>query len=467
MSNAKSDPVRLWSRSVDQSNARGFCVKEETNMITRHRVGTQFKAQDRADGRWIIEGYASTDAVDSYNEIVEPEAFRETMAQFEEFPVVLFMHRFYDMPVGKVISWEIRTRGLWVEVEISKTADKIWDLIQDDYLKAFSIGFNYGTVESTDGDGPDIIKKLILLEISVVNIPANRESLFNVANEKGIDLSEFNTKSHKQTLLTKGGGGMDTLTLDQVKTVTDEAVKQGIKDALPTLTTVSKDAARDAVKTAIGNIEVKPPEGMATLAQIQEATKNAVTQADLEGIKDAVLGDLSALQKKLDRIAAPGLSPLEGSLANIPASRLRILGDDLGLLATAYDKVILDLGAGVERTVRQFTHKVGTCLVITTDEPTALTDAYAFIKVIHTEQSKANIQIIINIANSVHEGNRTYQTLLKACEGFLKISPPLLGVVRRDLKVREAIRNQSSILTRFPNSEAAVDVEAIIGTLLK
>jgi flagellar biosynthesis protein FlhG len=48
----------------------------------------------------------------------------------------------------------------------------------------------------------------------------------------------------------------------------------------------------------------------------------------------------------------------------------------------------------------------------------------------------------------------------------LKISPPLAGVIRRDLKVRDAIRNQTPILTRSPNSEAAQDVEAIVSTLL-
>ena len=156
-----------------------------------------------------------------------------------------------------------------------------------------------------------------------------------------------------------------------------------------------------------------------------------------------------------------------GGLANIPTSRLQILGDDLALLSSSYDKVILDLGAGVERTVRQLTHNVGACLVVATDEPTSLTDAYAFIKVTHMEQPGADIRIVINIANSTREGERTYNTLLKACEGFLKISPPLMGVIRRDNKVREAIKSQTSILTRFPNTEAAADVEAIAEKLIE
>ncbi len=155
-----------------------------------------------------------------------------------------------------------------------------------------------------------------------------------------------------------------------------------------------------------------------------------------------------------------------GSLANIPASRLQILSDDLALLARAYDKVIIDLGAGLERTVRQLAHNVGTVLVLATDEPTSLTDAYAFIKVTVTERPQTAVRIIINMARSLRDGERTYNTLLKACEGFLKISPPLLGIIRRDDKVREAIRSQSSILTRYPNAVAAGDVEAIARSLI-
>ncbi len=150
-----------------------------------------------------------------------------------------------------------------------------------------------------------------------------------------------------------------------------------------------------------------------------------------------------------------------GGLANVPVSRLQILGDDLNLIAATYDKVIIDLGACVERTVRQLTQSVGTCLVVATDEPTSLTDAYAFIKVTHMERPGADIRIVINMANSTREGERTYNTLLKACEGFLKISPPLIGVIRKDNKVRESIKSQSSILTKFPNTEAATDVEKI------
>ncbi|SDE27309.1 MinD/ParA family protein [Rhodospira trueperi] len=155
-----------------------------------------------------------------------------------------------------------------------------------------------------------------------------------------------------------------------------------------------------------------------------------------------------------------------GSLANIPPSRLQLVAEDLVLMGREYDHVLLDLGAGVEKAVRQLARAAGTILVVTSDEPTALTDAYAFIKITAIERPEVDIRVVVNAANSTREGERTYSTLLKACQGFLRIAPPLAGVVRRDTRVRESIRNQTPLLTRYPNSEAAMDVEALADRLL-
>ncbi len=156
-----------------------------------------------------------------------------------------------------------------------------------------------------------------------------------------------------------------------------------------------------------------------------------------------------------------------GSLGNVPANRLQVLSEDLTLMSATYDHIIVDMGAGVERTIRYLMQNVGTCLVVATDEPTSLTDAYAFIKINHLERPGTDIQIVINMADTVKEGQKTYNTLLKACQGFLKISPSLAGIIRRDSKVRDAIRSQTPILTCFPSSSAATDVENIAKKLLE
>ena len=153
-------------------------------------------------------------------------------------------------------------------------------------------------------------------------------------------------------------------------------------------------------------------------------------------------------------------------LASMPIGRLQILGEDLSTVAADYDKIILDMGAGVEKPVRILSGMAEKIIVVCTDEPTSLTDAYAFIKIMTMQYPKSDINIVVNQANSIREGQRTYDILLKACTNFLKITPPLLGIIRKDTRVRDSIRNQSSILTRYPNSEAAEDVVAIAKRLL-
>lgn len=187
------------------------------------------------------------------------------------------------------------------------------------------------------------------------------------------------------------------------------------------------------------------------------------------------LGSVIAETKTLNQVIAHSektrfdiIAGRSGSagLASMPVGRLQILGEDLSLLANSYNKVILDMGAGVEKSVRILSSLASQIIVVCTDEPTSLTDAYAFIKIMSMQYPKCNLNIVVNQANSVREGERTYETLLKACRNFLKISPPLLGVVRRDTRVRDAIRSQMPLISRYPTSEAAEDVIAIARKLV-
>ncbi|OUS18828.1 cobyrinic acid a,c-diamide synthase [Rhodospirillales bacterium 47_12_T64] len=155
-----------------------------------------------------------------------------------------------------------------------------------------------------------------------------------------------------------------------------------------------------------------------------------------------------------------------GNLANLPAQRLNNLTTDLANLSESYDRIILDLGAGIDRTVRQLASQAQVCLVITTDEPTSLTDAYAFIKLTKMQRPDADLRVIVNMAETEHDGHKTYNTIRKACESFLKITPPLAGIIVRDNKVKEAIRNQTPLLVRYPTSSAAERVEQIARNLL-
>jgi flagellar biosynthesis protein FlhG len=186
-------------------------------------------------------------------------------------------------------------------------------------------------------------------------------------------------------------------------------------------------------------------------------------------LASVIVGKLTLAQSVID-VDELGFSVIagrsgSGSLALLPPPRLNALREQLLLLTSSYDRVIIDLGAGVDRTVQSLPPSRGACFVVTTDEPTALTDAYAFIKLTIAERPNADIRIVINLAESLNAGQKTYETLLKACRGFLKFEPPLAGVIRRDAKVRQCIQQQKPLLTLYPNCDAAGDVERLARTI--
>ena len=162
----------------------------------------------------------------------------------------------------------------------------------------------------------------------------------------------------------------------------------------------------------------------------------------------------------------PGKSG-SGALATLLPARVSEIRDGLLQVCKAYDRVIVDLGAGVETAVRTLTAAAGRVLVVVNDEPTSLTNSYALIKVSQMTTPGIEMQIVVNQEANPSDGEKTYKTLLRACENFLKISPPLAGIVRRDDRVKESIRHQTALLTRYPNSIAAADVAVIAEKLLK
>jgi len=195
---------------------------------------------------------------------------------------------------------------------------------------------------------------------------------------------------------------------------------------------------------------------------------NVDIQLGLTPDKDlgAVVEGSSTLTSAITRYDAGGFDILagrsgSGSLATLATQKIAELRNDLIAIAKNYDTVLIDLGAGVERSVRQMAGPAAFTYIVVTDEPTSLTDAYAFIKQSRAANPNAEMRIVVNMAVSQSEGNKTYETIRKACESFLRYSPPLAGIIRRDPKVRDSIRAQTPLLIRSPLTEAASDVESI------
>ncbi len=149
------------------------------------------------------------------------------------------------------------------------------------------------------------------------------------------------------------------------------------------------------------------------------------------------------------------------TLATLSSEKLEAICEDLKQLQKNYDFVVIDLGAGVEQHVQYLASLAARCIVVITDEPTSLTDAYAFIKITHGNKNAPDVGIVVNQAATQKEGEVTYHSINKACVNFLNISPPLLGIIRRDNKVKDTIRAQKSLLIRAPHSTAATDAAVL------
>lgn len=150
-----------------------------------------------------------------------------------------------------------------------------------------------------------------------------------------------------------------------------------------------------------------------------------------------------------------------GSLANLSTDKINSLRKDLDKIAKSYDIVLLDLGAGIESQVQSLARLASKCLIVITDEPTSLTDAYAFIKILRITDPSIEVQITVNMAENQREGMKTFANIKNACESFLKFSPRLAGVIRKDPKVKETIKSQKSMLVKYSKSLAAADVSAL------
>jgi flagellar biosynthesis protein FlhG len=150
-----------------------------------------------------------------------------------------------------------------------------------------------------------------------------------------------------------------------------------------------------------------------------------------------------------------------GALSALDDTALDAVLATLRDAATRYDHVVLDLGAGIDRATRRMAAFADLLLVLATEEPTSLTDAYAVLKLHHADHAQGEARIVVNQAGNGTSGERTYATLARACTAFLGHTPKLAGILRRDDRVRDAIRRQTLLLQRHPNATAAGDVERL------
>jgi flagellar biosynthesis protein FlhG len=162
-----------------------------------------------------------------------------------------------------------------------------------------------------------------------------------------------------------------------------------------------------------------------------------------------------------DLLAAPAGS---GALADADAIIAEKLMEKLRR-ATGYDRILIDLGAGISDPTLTIASISDDAVVVMTPDPAALTDAYAFVKLMLKRTGGRAPSILVNMAANTGEAKRTAEALTNSARNFLKSTPAYLGFVPADSRVVECIRRQTSLWTAYPNSPALEAISGMTGRL--
>lgn len=134
--------------------------------------------------------------------------------------------------------------------------------------------------------------------------------------------------------------------------------------------------------------------------------------------------------------------------------KMRLL-DGLDAMHASFDFVLIDTEAGISDNVTYFNTAAQEILVVTTPEPTAITDAYALMKLLSTQFQEKHFNLIVNQAHSDEEALDVYRKLTMVANRYLDISIDYFGSVPADPQMVTAIRRQKVIIECFPDSATA------------
>jgi flagellar biosynthesis protein FlhG len=148
----------------------------------------------------------------------------------------------------------------------------------------------------------------------------------------------------------------------------------------------------------------------------------------------------------------PGASGLY-EMANLSIMELNFLIKAFNSISQDFDIVIIDTGAGISKHVLSFVRSSDEVIIVTTPEPSAITDAYAVIKLIYKYSQK--IHVIINRVDNFRDAEFTVQKISNASRKFLHTDIDYLGYVLEDRSVFKSNMEQIPFYTRFPESLAS------------
>ena len=150
-------------------------------------------------------------------------------------------------------------------------------------------------------------------------------------------------------------------------------------------------------------------------------------------------------------------------IANMNEDERRDFINELDTLSNV-DIIIIDTSAGVSSNVLDFIAAADDAVIITTPEPTAITDAYGIIKIIATEYDALNMELklVVNRAKGVAEAKNVADRMINIAGQFLNLKVDYLGFIYDDQAVPQAVLRQKPFMVVDPKCKASQCVQHIV-----
>ncbi|MBP1930801.1 MinD/ParA family protein [Ammoniphilus resinae] len=130
------------------------------------------------------------------------------------------------------------------------------------------------------------------------------------------------------------------------------------------------------------------------------------------------------------------------------------------------DFILLDTGAGISQESLRFILAADEVLLVTTPEPTAITDAYSMVKILHGRNPSVQIRLMVNRVQSYQEGRTVAEKIQLVSKKFLQLEIGTLGYLMEDSQVMQAVKNQTPFYVAYPNSAASKGIKEIAQSYL-
>lgn len=134
-------------------------------------------------------------------------------------------------------------------------------------------------------------------------------------------------------------------------------------------------------------------------------------------------------------------------------------------LTMPLDVLLIDTAAGISSSVMTFSLAAQEIIVVISNEPTSITDAYALIKVLSRDYGHRRFRLLANMVHDAQEGRALYSKIAQVADRYLDVSLDFMGIIPFDPKLRRAVQFQRAVVDAFPNTPASLAFSRLSATV--